>query len=106
MLATSQGLEQLRTAQEPPVLELTLTDDRWSEALVEEVQRQGLTQGGAQVEHVLSSFRSPSSQQDGWNAVMHSGPQSDNWGYGPSQSCNGCDNIWNFNSGHANPVYS
>ena len=72
-LMPTVGLEQLRTAQEPPVLELTLTDDRWSEALVEEVQRQGLTQGGAQAEHVLSSFRSPSSQQDGWNAVMHSG---------------------------------
>ena len=72
-LMPTVGLEQLRTAQEPPVLELTLTDDRWSEALVEEVQRQGLTQGGAQVEHVLNSFRSPSSQQDGWNAVMHSG---------------------------------
>jgi len=53
------------------VLELTLTDDRWSEALVEEVLRQGRTQGGAQAERVLSSFRSPSSQQDGWNAVMH-----------------------------------
>ena len=52
------------------MLELTLTDDRWSEALVQEVLRQG-TRGGAQAERVLSSFRSPSSQQDGWNAVMH-----------------------------------
>ena len=72
-LVPTVGVEQLRTAQEPPVLELTLTDDRWSEALVEEVLRQGLTQGGAQAEYVLSSLRSPSSQQDGWNAVMHSG---------------------------------
>ena len=72
-LMPTVSVEQLRTAQEPPVLELTLTDDRWSEALVEEVLRQGLTQGGTQAERVLSSFRSPSSQQDGWNAVMHSG---------------------------------
>jgi hypothetical protein len=39
----------------------------------------------------------------GWqNAVMHAGPRQDpvpdsgpDWGYGPDDSCNGCNNVWN-----------
>jgi hypothetical protein len=31
----------------------------------------------------------------GWqNAVMHAGSRDDRWGYGPDDSCNGCNNVW------------
>ena len=33
----------------------------------------------------------------GWqNAVMRAGPKDDRWGYGLDDSCNGCNNIWQF----------
>jgi hypothetical protein len=51
---------------------------------------------------------------DGWNmqsfddqnwpaAMMHAGPRSNDWGYGPGESCNGCNNIWNHVAGHEQP---
>ena len=33
---------------------------------------------------------------------MHAGPRDDRWGYGPANSCNGCNNIWKHVAGHAN----
>jgi hypothetical protein len=35
-------------------------------------------------------------------AVMHSGPRDDRWGYGPSTSANGDNNIWTTVAGHGN----
>ena len=50
-----------------------------------------------------AGWKEPDFDDSGWQqAVMHSGPRSDAWGYGPDNSCNGCNNVWAHNTGHAN----
>ena len=52
-----------------------------------------------------SGWQLPGFDDSGWgNAVMHAGYLDDRWGYGPADSCNGCNNIWNYVKGDHLPV--